>query len=41
LFLPVRRLYVTRCEVKHAARAKWRNWEWCMARVCNARYQRP
>lgn len=36
-----RKLRAVGTEVKNAARAKWRNWEWCMARLCNSQYQRP
>lgn len=36
-----RKLRAIGTEVKNNARAQWRNWEWCMSRVCNSTYQRP
>jgi hypothetical protein len=30
----------TICEVRNAARAKWRNWKWCIARACGSYIRR-
>lgn len=38
--LPSRSLSALGCEVRNTARTAWRNWEWCMSRVCNSQYQR-
>ena len=35
---PTRDARAMYCKVKSNVRAKWRNWEFCMSRVCNSRY---
>lgn len=37
---PKRSGYALRSEVVNMGRSQWRNFDWCMSRVCNVTYQR-